>query len=386
MKEWLAAHWRTLLLWALGLLAGGIALALLIAYSGIYNVAASAGHHPWLEAFLKMAKDRSVIFNSRSVKAPELEFAEQVPLGAAHFQGTCAVCHGAPGQPVNPVFAHMLPRPPDLQIHAAHWTRPQLFWIARHGIQFTGMPAWSGDGREDEVWAVVAFLEALPSMTAEEYRRYAGGHSNARKYAAGEVVTAGRPRLDLTACSRCHDTADALPTSPYIPRLGGQDQAYLKRALLEYRDDSRQSGVMEPVADDLDDEQIDLLAAYYASLTPSARPASKPASSPEERERGRLLAEQGDAARKIPACLSCHGAKGREDYPRLAGQPEQYLRQQLQVFQRGVRDKTPHGAMMSMVARRMTEQQVLAAASFFASQPWQAGSLPQDGAERGSRR
>jgi cytochrome c553 len=385
MKAWLAAHWRSLLLWALGLLASGIAFALLIAYSGVINVAASAGHPRWLEAFLKMAKDRSVIFNSRSVNTPELEFAEQVPLGAAHFQGTCAVCHGAPGQPVNPVYAHMLPPPPDLQIHAPHWTRPQLFWIARHGIQLTGMPAWSGDGREDEVWAVVAFLEALPSMTPEEYRRHAGGHSDARKYSAGEFVTAGRHRLDLTACSRCHDTADAVPTSPYIPRLGGQDEAYLKRALLEYRDDSRQSGVMEPVADDLDDEQIDLLAAYYASLTPSARQASKPASPPEERERGRLLAEQGDTARKIPACLSCHGAKGREDYPRLAGQPEQYLRQQLQVFQRGVRDKTPHGAMMSMVARRMTEQQVLAAASFFASQPWRTGSLPPDGARRGSR-
>ncbi|EIC28369.1 c-type cytochrome [Methylomicrobium album] len=380
MTEWLAAHWRSLLLWALGLFAGGVALALLVAYSGIYNVAASAGHHPWLEAFLKMAKDRSVIFNSRSVKAPELEFAEQMPLGAAHFQGTCAVCHGAPGQAVNPVYAHMLPRPPDLQIHAAHWTRAQLFWIARHGIQFTGMPAWSGDEREDEIWAVVAFLEMLPSMTEADYRRHAGGHSETRNYSAKELVGAGRPRLDLTACSRCHDTTEAAPTSPYIPRLGGQDRAYLKRALQEYRDDSRQSGFMEPVADDLDDAQIDLLSAYYAALTPSSSPVSQSASV-EERERGRQLAEQGDRARKIPACLSCHTEKGREDYPRLAGQSEQYLRQQLQVFRRGVRDKTPHGAMMSVVARRMTEQQVLAAASFFASRPWQASGFPA-GAEK----
>ncbi|WP_031430648.1 c-type cytochrome [Methylomicrobium agile] len=383
MTEWLAAHWRSLLLWALGLFAGGVALALLVAYSGIYNVAASAGHHPWLEAFLKMAKDRSVIFNSRSVKAPELEFAEQMPLGAAHFQGTCAVCHGAPGQAVNPVYAHMLPYPPDLQVHAPYWTRPQLFWIARHGIQFTGMPAWSGDEREDEVWAVVAFLEALPSMTREDYRRYAGGHSAARNYSAKELVGAGRPRLDLTACSRCHDTAETAPTSPYIPRLGGQDRAYLKRALQEYRDDARQSGFMEPVADDLDDEQIDRLSAYYAVLAPSFSAVSRPAS-PDERKLGRQLAEQGDRARKIPACFSCHTGQGREDYPRLAGQSEQYLRQQLQVFRRGVRDKTPHGAMMSVVAGRMTEQQVLAAASFFASRPWQAAGFPPNAGAKGS--
>lgn len=134
--------------------------------------------------------------------------------------------------------------------------------MARHGIQFTGMPAWSGDDRDDEVWAVVAFLEALPSMTEAEYRRYAGGHSETRNYSPQNFTTQGRPRLDLTACARCHDTAAAAPTSPYIPRLGGQDEAYLKRALYEYRDDSRQSGFMEPVADDLDDEQIERLAAY----------------------------------------------------------------------------------------------------------------------------
>jgi cytochrome c553 len=384
MTEWTAAHWRSLLLWALGFFAGGVALALLVAYSGIYNVAASAGHHPWLEAFLKMAKDRSVIFNSKSVKPPELEFAAQVPLGAAHFQGTCAVCHGMPGQPVNPIYAHMLPRPPDLQIHAPHWTRAQLFWIARHGIQFTGMPAWSGDGREDEVWSVVAFLETLPSMTVEEYRRYAGGHSEIRSYSARELASAGRPRLDLTACSRCHDTDEAAPASPYVPRLGGQDQAYLKRTLQEYRDDARQSGFMEPVADDLDDDQIDRLSAHYAALTPSFPSLSRSAS-PDEHKLGRQLAEQGDRARKIPACFSCHTEKGREDYPRLAGQSEQYLRQQLQVFRHGVRDKTPYGAMMSMIARRMTEQQVLAAVSFFASQPWQTGSLPAAGAGKGTR-
>jgi cytochrome c553 len=374
MAERLTAHWHSLLLWALGLFAGGVALALLVAYSGIFNIAASAGHPAWLEAFLKMAKDRSVIFNSGSVKAPELEPAELVPLGAGHFQGTCAVCHGAPGQPVNPVFRHMLPRPPDLQIHAPYWTREQLFWMARHGIQFTGMPAWSGDGREDEVWAVVAFLEALPSMSAADYRRHAGGHSEAPEYTAEEIAGRGRPRLDLTACSRCHDTAGAAPASPYVPRLGGQDEAYLKRALQEYRDDSRQSGFMEPVADDLDDAQIDRLSAYYASLAPSFPHSPRPAS-PDERNLGRQLAEQGDRARKIPACYSCHGAKGRENYPRLAGQSEPYLRQQLQVFRRGVRDETPHGAMMTVVARRMTEQQVLAAASFFASRPWQAGDF-----------
>ncbi|WP_024300101.1 c-type cytochrome [Methylomicrobium lacus] len=368
MMEWVRRYWRFLLLWTLGLLAGGIALALMGAYSGILNIAASAGHPAWLESFLQLGKERSVKFNSRAIAPPALEPAELVPLGAAHFQGTCAICHGSPLQPVNPIFGHMLPHPPDLQRHATHWTREQLFWIARHGLQLTGMPAWSGQNRDDEVWAVVAFLEALPSMTEADYRRYASGHSKTQDYADAQLVSAGRPRFDLTACSRCHDTADAPPTSPYIPRIGGQEEAYLKRALHDFQDDMRQSGFMEPVAGDLDDEHIERLASYYAAQRPAFRQPARP-SSADESELGRQLAEQGDRTRKIPACNACHGRKGREDYPRLAGQSAQYIGQQLHIWRQGGRDKTPHGAMMAVVAKRMTEQQVAAAASFFANQP-----------------
>lgn len=378
MMERVRKHWQSLLLWAIGLFSGGIAFALLVSYSGVFNVAASAGHPVWLEWFLKLSKERSVIFNSRSIVPPEFELTELVPLGAAHFQGTCAICHGTPLQPVNPVFGHMLPHPPDLQLHATHWTRAQLFWMTRHGIQFTGMPAWSGQNRDDEVWAVVAFLEALPSMTKADYRRYASGNSEPQNYVIKDVINAGRPRLDLTACSRCHDTNNAAPTSPHVPRIAGQDEAYLIRALQDYRDDSRQSGFMEPVTSELNDEQIDRLASYYASLTPVVRQPEWP-SSADERELGRQLAEHGDRTRKIPPCNSCHGRKGREDYPRLAGQSELYIKKQLQIWRQGGREKTPHGAMMAVVANRMTEQQVTAAASFFASQPsWveQSPELP----------
>ncbi len=81
-----------------------------------------------------------------------------------------------------------------------------------------------------------------------------------------------------------------------------------------------------------------------------------------------MLAVHGDLSRKIPACLSCHGANKRSDYPRLDGQSEQYIRQQLLVLQRGIRAKTPYGAIMTTIAKRLTEQQMGAAASFFASQ------------------
>ncbi|MGZ5599711.1 MAG: c-type cytochrome [Methylobacter sp.] len=367
MAEPVKSGLRKLLPWALGLFAGGIVLVLAIAYSGIYSVAASAGHPDWLDWFFTLGKRRSVEVNSRPVEAPELDMTGLLPLGAAHFQLGCATCHITPGRALNPVYDQMLPPPPDLQVHAPMWTSEQLFWIVRHGIQFTGMPAWSGHGREDEVWAVVAFLQALPAMKPADYLEFANGNNKGHSEAQNYPDSQGRPKVKFTECDRCHDTDNAPPTSPYIPSLGGQDKAYLKRALREYRGDLRQSGFMEPVAVGLDDEQIDRLADHYASLT---IPLNKPVQvlSSAGLEPGRQLAERGDRTRKIPACLSCHGANTRMDYPRLAGQSEHYLRQQLLVFQRGVRAKTPYGAIMTTIAKRLTEQQEEAVAAFFASQ------------------
>lgn len=370
MAEPLKSRFHKRLPWALGLFAGGIALVLVIAYSGIFNIAASAGHPAWMEWLLQLGKERSVIVNSQDIYVPELNFTERVPLGAAHFQLGCATCHKAPGQALNPVYDHMLPPPPDLQVHAPMWTRKQLFWLVRHGIQFTGMPSWSGDNRDDEVWAVVAFLEALPLMGETDYLKYANGNSqdnfNTQNYSASEFADRGKPKVNLSACNRCHDTGDAPPTSPYVPRLGGQNKAYLKRTLHEYHSDLRQSGFMEPIAAELDDEHIDSLAAYYASLTVNVRQSAQhPPSS--EFELGRQLAQHGDLSRKIPACLSCHGANKRSDYPHLTGQSEHYIKAQLQVFQRGVRAKTRYGAMMTTIAKRLTEQQSDAVATFFAN-------------------
>lgn len=371
MAKPIRSGFRKLLPWALGLFAAGIVFALVIAYSGIFNIAASAGHPAWLEWFLTLGKERSVIVNSKPVVVPELNHVELVPLGAAHFQGGCSTCHRMPGQVLNPVYDQMLPPPPDLRIHAPMWTREQLFWIVRHGIQFTGMPSWSGQDRDDEVWAVVAFLEALPSMNAADYLKYVSGNSKniiaAKNYPASQLAGEGRPKVNHSACDRCHDTGNAPPTSPYVPRLGGQDTAYLKRALHEYHSDLRQSGFMEPIAVELDDEHINSLADYYTSLKGSVDKTAESLSS-KGTDLGRQLAEHGDLSRKIPACLSCHGANKRSDYPRLFGQSEQYIRQQLLVLQRGVRAKTPYGVIMTTIAKRLTEQQAGAVAAFFASQ------------------
>ena len=106
-------HLRRWLPWMLLLPVVVIIGALLVAWSGMINIAATAGHPLWLERFLAPAMHSSVRAHSDSVEIPQLA-SVLLPLGAAHFHGNCAICHGAPGQPVNPTFAHMLPHPPAL--------------------------------------------------------------------------------------------------------------------------------------------------------------------------------------------------------------------------------------------------------------------------------
>jgi cytochrome c553 len=345
--------------WLAGLALAGVAGAVLLAYSGLYSVAASRGHPAWLDWFLETGMRRSVEFHSGGEPAPDLDDPDLISLGAAHFQGGCAPCHGAPGQPINPVYDHMLPSPPSLSEHAGEWSDQELFWIVRHGIQYAGMPAWSGEGRDDEVWAMAAFLRRLPSLDAAAYNRLAQGGAEIPTRRPGAMANAGLGALHLTACARCHDNgADA--ASDLAPRLAGQSPIYLQRALEEYRNNRRQSGVMEPVAAELDETQIGQLAEYYGSLAPA------PVATTPEEGAGAALALQGDPDKGVPPCGTCHGASALADYPRLAGQPAPYVAGQLKLWRKGGRAQTPQGKLMAEIARRLSDEQIDDVARYYA--------------------
>lgn len=367
----LRRHWPWFLV--LPPLAGGIAF--LVAWSGVINIAASAGHPHWLEAFLAVGMRHSIQAHSDHVQVRPLD-DDLLPLGAAHFHGTCAICHGAPGQRVNPVFAHMLPFPPPLQEKASRWRTRELFWIGYHGLQFTGMPKWSGSGRQDEMWAVAALLRALPEMDPPDYRAYAMGNAKIEPPTAEQLVRQGSTIFPIDSCDRCHGTAAAPAVSLYVPRLGGQSRTYLLRALREYSADQRQSGFMEPVAVALTDESMAELADYYAALPEPPHPDQPDG----DQELGRRLATEGDPARDLPACLSCHGEPKRADVPHLAGQSAAYLKQQLVLWRSGGRGQTAHGRMMARVAQRLTPQHIEAVTAYFASESAPNGLMPlEDG-------
>ena len=88
--------------------------------------------------------------------------------GVTHYAEHCVVCHGAPGVERGDLAEGLYPRPPNLADAARVYTPGELFWIVKHGIRMTGMPAW-GAHSDDELWATVALIEKLPGMTDQAY-------------------------------------------------------------------------------------------------------------------------------------------------------------------------------------------------------------------------
>ena len=140
-------------------------------YSGAYDIAATDPHWRITERILETARVRSIKAHATDITAPpRLDDPARSPMGTEHFAAHCALCHGAPGVPKGDIAQGLYPPPPDLAVTASGYSDGELFWIVKHGIKMTGMPAWA-DHSDEEVWATVAFLRKLPGMTPDEYAK-----------------------------------------------------------------------------------------------------------------------------------------------------------------------------------------------------------------------
>jgi len=351
------------------LLGGGAVLFFLgaigIAWSGVSDIAASQGHWAFVERFLEFGMRNAVARHAKGIEAPNLDNPDLIRLGAAHFHRGCAFCHGAPGIPVNPIAMHMLPSPPDLAVAMRPWKERELFWIVKHGFKYTGMPGWVALEREDEIWAVVAFLKKVPTLEPESYRDLALGKVRVSERSGSELATAESNPEAVSACARCHGSEGQLPLSGLVPVLHGQPADYLFSALKAYAEGKRRSGIMQPLAADLRDEDMRHLAHYYAGMTP---PSQEQAGNADQVliEGGRKIALEGAPDNGIPACVACHGNPG---YPRLAGQHAAYMAGQLRFWKMGHAPATDGAAVMAPIAQRLGDGQIDAVSAYFATIP-----------------
>ena len=156
-------------------------------YAGLYDVAATVPHWRMTSWLLETARTRSIKAQAAGIAVPlGLSDPAKVIIGVEHYAAHCAVCHGAPGVPKGDIAHGLYPPPPDLGKAALLYTPAELFWVIKHGIKMTGMPAWS-DHSDEEIWATVGFIEKLPGMSEQDYASllmasmaHGGGHHSVK--------------------------------------------------------------------------------------------------------------------------------------------------------------------------------------------------------------
>jgi cytochrome c553 len=185
----------------------------------------------------------------------------------------------------------------------------------------------------------------------------------------------------LLACTACHARTDArgAPGSDrYFPRIGGKPAGYLYNQMLNFREGRRQYPLMTYMVEHMPDAYLREIADYFAARHLPAPPPAPGVAQSGTLERGRQLATSGDPARKVPACMSCHGqrlAGVAPAIPGLLGLPRDYINAQLGAWRNGTRRANAPDCM-AQVAARLELADVAAVSSWLGAQPVPADARP----------
>ncbi|WP_208280614.1 c-type cytochrome [Massilia oculi] len=191
----------------------------------------------------------------------------------------------------------------------------------------------------------------------------------------------------LLACATCHARVDARGNpvnDSFYPRLQGKPAGYLYHQLLNFRDGRRQYPLMTYLVDHLPDAYLREIAQHFAALPPTVLPPQSSGLSSAALERGRRLVVDGDSARKIPACVACHGARltgVQPNIPGLLGLPRDYVNAQFGAWRNKVRRAHAPDCMADITARLSLED-VAAISGWLAAQPMPLDPHPADSIAR----
>ncbi len=145
--------------------AAAVVVGAVVVMGGLYDVSASTQHTQAVYSLLEITFEQSVRRRARAIEAPALDAPALVERGALCFRDHCLACHGAPGVAPGPAGLAMQPAPGPLVDAARLWRARELYWITRHGIRMTGMPAWGHRLPDADLWALAAFLGRLPELS-----------------------------------------------------------------------------------------------------------------------------------------------------------------------------------------------------------------------------
>jgi len=184
----------------------------------------------------------------------------------------------------------------------------------------------------------------------------------------------------VLACTGCHGAQGRAASDGYYPRIAGKPATYLYNQLLSFRDGRRQYTLMNKLLTPLSDDYLREIANHFASLDLPYPPAQRATGSVDALSRGEELVLKGDTARRIPACVQCHGSAlmgVAPAIPALIGMPRDYLNAQLGAWRTGNRHALEPDCM-AQVSQRLDPADISALSQWLAALPVPAGAKPAD--------
>ena len=177
--------------------------------------------------------------------------------------------------------------------------------------------------------------------------------------AAGDAE-AGQGKVAV--CGACHG-ADGNSPAPNFPKLAGQGERYLLKQLHDIKSGNRQVVEMTGMLDNLSDQDLEDIAAYFSSQKMSVGAAD-----PKLVERGEALFRGGKLEEGMPACTGCHSPNGAgiaaAGFPHLGGQHAQYVAKQLTDFREGNRTNDGDAMTMRAIAAKLSNKDIEAVSSY----------------------
>ena len=142
--------------------------AVAFVYSGLYNIGADDHHTKPVFAIMQTLREHSIHARSKDLTVPDLNDPQLILKGAGQYAAMCTECHLAPGKEDSEIRPGLYPQPPNLS--QVRIDPKDEFWVIKHGIKMSAMPAWGASHDDATIWSMVAFLQKLPGMSAQEYK------------------------------------------------------------------------------------------------------------------------------------------------------------------------------------------------------------------------
>ena len=137
-------------------------------WSGRYDIGADTPHTRPVFALMQTLRERSIRAHAADLAVPDLTDPQLVLKGAGQYAAMCTQCHLSPAMADSEIRPGLYPQPPNLS--RVRVDPKQAFWVIKHGIKMSAMPAWGASHDDATIWSMVAFLQKLPGMSAQEYK------------------------------------------------------------------------------------------------------------------------------------------------------------------------------------------------------------------------